>query len=696
MKRIKLALAILLAVTLGLAPLVAYAQTIVDNDIGDGRNFYYPDHRKSCYAAGRYWVVYADSTNGLYYTSSTTGATFETPEAITAVTLMGDGYGLHYDDTENKVHIVWADDNYIRYRCATPESDGTLIWLAAQQTAATVRYGEPYWLANPTIATDSAGYPWIEYQEYWFAGSANYVTMVNRSDAKDGTWSTAAGFPDEVSPADEPVTIIGLTQGRMAAFYSPSNISYLSAERWTGTDWGSQVNTSEYIYRSTLVPIGDDVYVFGRERLSSGDQMFWAKYSYSTNSFSACVEIYDSADEDEWVTATLNADQDIWLFRNHYSTNKIYVALFDTTSETLSDWYEWVDDPDDLCGQFEACLGSPLESPDVSPFLFWGASYSGEILKFKSIADIFEVTTVEPDPIGSGYIWFKGSIDSLSFGNANERGFEFFSSSDPTIYGVWETGDFGVGSYTLYQALDTTLSWYVRAYATNDYGTSYGEWMPLLAVHTLQPTNITQTTVTLNGWIGIDGEWTERGFEYGCQEMAATWTASETGDFGNGTFSADIEDLESDELYYYRAYATANETDYGDWVGFLTAQADYELPDEDDPEEGIVPDIPDEPDDWYVDPSFDDSTIPGFDFFNEIFGVSGYPVSFFWYLLIIAATMFIGLLAYGFSRHTFVVLCIAMGLLAFFQSLQWIDWWMLFPMILVGLSIITIESRFAI
>jgi len=692
----KLALVALLAVTLVLVPLVAYAQTVVDGDIGDGRNFYYPNHRKSFHAAGRYWVVYADSVNGIYYTSSTTGDSFESPVVITAVVPTGDEYGLHYDGSENVVHIVWLDSPHIRYRAATPESDGTLTWLAAQQTAATSAHGAPTALQTPTVSTDSNGYPWIEYREYWYSGGANYDLKVSRSDNKDGSWSTTSGFPDILN-SYVTVAIVGLTEGRMAAFYSGTSLdSYLNVKRWTGVGWGSQVSTNEFMARCSLVPIGDDVYAFGRERLSSGDQMFWSKYSYSTNTFTSCVEIYDSADEDEWVTATLNADQDIWLFRNHYSTNKIWAALFDTTEETLSDWYEWVDDPDDLCGQFEAVLGSPVESPDVAPFLFWGASYNGEILKFKGLDDIFGVTTVEPDPIGSGYVWFKGSIDSLSFGNADERGFEFFSSADPTIYGVWETGDFGVGAFTLYQALGTDESWYVRAYAVNDYGVSYGEWMALLAVHTLAPTNIGQTTVTLNGRIGIEDEWTERGFEYGHEEMAATWTVNETGTFGNGTFSADIEDLEIDALYFYRAYATANETDYGDWVGFLTAQADYELPDDDVIDDGIVPDIPDEPDDWYVDPSFDDSTIPGFDFLNEIFGVSGFPVSFFWYLLIIAVTLIGGLIAYAFSRHTFVVLCTSMMLLCFFASLQWLDWWMLFPMILVGLTIITIESRFAI
>lgn len=92
-----------------------------------------------------------------------------------------------------------------------------------------------------------------------------------------------------------------------------------------------------------------------------------------------------------------------------------------------------------------------------------------------------------------------GYITSIGAGNATERGFVYdvVSHSDPTTYPAnnikKETGSFGVGSFTLQlTSLQAKQRYYVRAYATNPYGTAYGGEIIVLTsvtVNLLYPTS---------------------------------------------------------------------------------------------------------------------------------------------------------------------------------------------------------------
>ena len=217
-------------------------------------------------------------------------------------------------------------------------------------------------------------------------------------------------------------------------------------------------------------------------------------------------------------------------------------------------------------------------------------------------------------------------------------------------------------------------------------------------ITTLVPAPIAQTTATLRGDILFTGAGgaTVRGFEYNTTESAVgATTVSETGNFGAGAYSISISGLNSDNIYFVRAFLTNSlGTTYGDWVDFMSAQAEFTPPEDPSDGGGIAPDIPDEPTSWYVDPDFD-SDILGVGFWNEIFGASGYPISFFWYTFIAILTTFLGLMAYRGSRSQLVVFLIGSACMGFFASLGWIGWWMLAPYIIVGFAALVTEKQFS-
>jgi len=127
-----------------------------------------------------------------------------------------------------------------------------------------------------------------------------------------------------------------------------------------------------------------------------------------------------------------------------------------------------------------------------------------------------------------------------------------------------------------------TGTWYVRAFAKNKGGYELGqvrifEIKRLSIVQTLEATNISETTATLNGLIVYKGEpeYTEKGFVYSSSFPMptlddpddATTKVSVSGN--SDEFSANISGLVKDQTYRVRAYAKSNDgVVYGDAVSF--------------------------------------------------------------------------------------------------------------------------------
>jgi len=224
----------------------------------------------------------------------------------------------------------------------------------------------------------------------------------------------------------------------------------------------------------------------------------------------------------------------------------------------------------------------------------------------------------------------------------------------------------------------------------------------LLQVTTLDAAAITETTARLRGEITMLGlaSASDVGVQYQLCDSGSATTVSDSGAFGLGVFNFDVEGLDADECYEYRAYAIdASGTTYGDWVGFLTAQPDYASTEQDAAgSESFLPDVPEQPEGFYpetgTDPTF--SGLPGADLFNSLSESADLPVAFWWYLILAIGFTLVGLLIYGGTKEQLAVAAIAAAGLGFLASLDWIGWWMLACYVIVALGLKGVEKNYGL
>ncbi len=204
----------------------------------------------------------------------------------------------------------------------------------------------------------------------------------------------------------------------------------------------------------------------------------------------------------------------------------------------------------------------------------------GDNVKFNFVASPAIISTLEITNIniGDGIAVFNGNLISEGDLHNNQRGFVYSRYHNPTIMDdkiiAYGTGT-GVFNATV-RNIEEGHIYYVRAYATNDKETVYGEEIELNfiasspIVSTLEATNINigEGSVVFNGNLNSEGDLhnNERGFVYSRYHnptiMDNKIVAYGT---GLGQFNATAANIEEGHIYYVKAYATNDkETVYGE------------------------------------------------------------------------------------------------------------------------------------
>lgn len=197
------------------------------------------------------------------------------------------------------------------------------------------------------------------------------------------------------------------------------------------------------------------------------------------------------------------------------------------------------------------------------------------------------VTTNAATDVADDEATLNGNITNTGGVAPTVRGFVYKEGIAGDEVDASDSGDFAVGAYTkALTGLDPTKKYYFRAYATNTEGTGYGDWLSFgvdVAVPTVTTgaaTLIEAEQATLNGNMTETGggDATERGFEWKIGLTGDVETLPETGEFGVGAYTLDLEDLSANVQYYFRAYAkNAGGTGYGSWLNFTTSITDPEV-----------------------------------------------------------------------------------------------------------------------
>lgn len=174
-----------------------------------------------------------------------------------------------------------------------------------------------------------------------------------------------------------------------------------------------------------------------------------------------------------------------------------------------------------------------------------------------------------------------------------EVGFMYATQDNPKNGGtvIKAKVDNTIKSFTsIVNELDKGI-YYVQAYAKNSIGTAFGDILSFEikgtpAVKTLEATNVTAVSATLNGEIIYIGSpvYTERGFVYSTtiptptidDKSGATINVNIPGT--SKEFSANINNLTSDAIYHVRAYVTnSSGTFYGEVQNFTPASVIAEV-----------------------------------------------------------------------------------------------------------------------
>jgi hypothetical protein len=177
----------------------------------------------------------------------------------------------------------------------------------------------------------------------------------------------------------------------------------------------------------------------------------------------------------------------------------------------------------------------------------------------------------------------NGSVTSSTAVTA--RGICYATTSLPTLSNTCVAAGSGVGTFTAtLSSLSPTTLYYVRAYATNGAGTSYGNqetFTTLMGtttptVSTATVTLITSTSATVGGTITSDGNsaLTARGVCYAttANPSVGVNSCSIASGTSTGTFTIGLTGLTANTTYHVRAYATNSlGTSYGGNVTFSTA-----------------------------------------------------------------------------------------------------------------------------
>lgn len=210
-----------------------------------------------------------------------------------------------------------------------------------------------------------------------------------------------------------------------------------------------------------------------------------------------------------------------------------------------------------------------------------GTAYGNEV-SFTTLASLPTVITTDSvTNITASSATGNGNVTNDGGNTVSERGLCWSTSHNPTVNNNKVQAGNGTGEFTAtLTGLEANTTYYMKAYAINGVGTSYGEEVqfttPAVFVPTVITTNVTnigQTSATGGGNVIADGGLTvtERGVCWSTSHNPVVTGNHTPSGTGTGSFTVNMTGLTAGTTYYVRAYAKNSQgTAYGDEVQFTT------------------------------------------------------------------------------------------------------------------------------
>lgn len=211
-----------------------------------------------------------------------------------------------------------------------------------------------------------------------------------------------------------------------------------------------------------------------------------------------------------------------------------------------------------------------------------GTKY-GTTLSFVTSAPSFAtVTTLAVSVINSNSALVGGNVTNEGNSSVTSRGIVYSTTANPTYNNNKVIISSGAGSFSqTFTNFVPNTTYYIRAFAYNAAGYAYGNQVifstPVAtpaAVSTSDAKNITHNSVTLGGNLTSEGNSSvsDKGIVYSMiQNPSLSNGVKISKGTGTGIFEGQVTNLNSNAIYYARAYATNSYgTVYGNQVSFTT------------------------------------------------------------------------------------------------------------------------------
>jgi uncharacterized protein (TIGR02145 family) len=210
-----------------------------------------------------------------------------------------------------------------------------------------------------------------------------------------------------------------------------------------------------------------------------------------------------------------------------------------------------------------------------------GTAYGNEITATTTPIVVPTLTTVDVSSITLTSAISGGNITADGNDAITARGVCWATTTGPTTTNDKTTDGTGTGSFiSNLSGLQSAVTYYLRAYATNSAGTAYGNEISFNTAAVTVPTlltasvtSITLTSAVSGGDITADGggSVTARGICWNTLTGPTLANSKTSNGTGTGSFVSNLTGLTAGTTYYIRAYATNSAgTAYGNEVFFTT------------------------------------------------------------------------------------------------------------------------------
>ena len=207
-------------------------------------------------------------------------------------------------------------------------------------------------------------------------------------------------------------------------------------------------------------------------------------------------------------------------------------------------------------------------------------TYYGTTKSFSTTSGRPTVTTASLSDVTATTAKSGGNVTDNGGFNVTARVICWNTTGNPRINDLHTTNGGGNGNFTSNMTgLTVGTTYYVRAYATNSHGTSYGNEYTLTTnnglpvVTTGSVSSITASSAVCDGNVTSDGGFpvTAKGICWSTSQYPTISDSHSNNGNGIGPFNGGIANIQANSTYYVRAYATNTVgTEYGQEVSFTT------------------------------------------------------------------------------------------------------------------------------